>query len=144
MTAMLPQGQSVMRQRAEVVLASGLSAIVAAVASHATSATTKATSPLSLALIRSLVLATSPEAYAAACLALANGVDPDYSRIKAHVLIVGGEEDYLSNHDVISTIVDGVGERASAVKLAGVGHWHAVEKPIALARLLDEYFGEVA
>lgn len=128
-----------MLKRAETVTTAGLSAIVDAVVNSATSAATKANSPLSLALIRSLVLGTGIEGYAAACRALAGASEPDYSAIKAEVLVLGGAEDYLSSPELITGLVQAL-PRASQVSLPHVGHWHAVEAPAEVARQLDEFF----
>lgn len=142
MKAMAPAGQEVMLKRATTVLTSGLSSIVSAVASSATSSHTKSHSPLSLALIRALVLATPIEGYAAACRALAAGTNPDFAKIEAETLVVGGKEDYLSSPELISSLVEGEQriKKGKRVELDGVGHWHAVEQPKAIAELLDGFF----
>lgn len=139
MKAMAPAGQEVMLKRASTVLTSGLSSIVSAVASSATSSHTKTHSPLSLALIRALVLGTSIEGYAAACKALAGAANPDFKAIEAEVLVLGGAEDYLSSPELIGGLL---GELKSArkVQLEGVGHWHAVERPAEVAAELDGFF----
>ncbi|ORY74051.1 putative hydrolase [Leucosporidium creatinivorum] len=139
MKAMAPAGQEVMLKRASTVLSSGLSSIVSAVASSATSAHTKTHSPLSLALIRALVLGTSIEGYAAACKALAGASNPDFKAIEAEVLVVGGAEDYLSSPELIGGLV-GELRKARKVQLEGVGHWHAVERPAEVAAELDGFF----
>lgn len=139
MKAMAPAGQEVMLKRASTVLTSGLSSIVSAVASSATSSHTKTHSPLSLALIRALVLGTSIEGYAAACKALAGASNPDFKAIKAEVLVLGGAEDYLSSPELIGGLVDEL-TTARKVQLEGVGHWHAVERPAEVAAELDGFF----
>lgn len=138
MKAMAPAGQEVMLKRAETVTSSGLSSIVSVVAASATSAETKRSSPLSLALIRALVLGTKPEGYAAACRALASGTNPDFSAINAEVLVLGGAEDYLSSPELISGLAEAI-PKARTKELAGVGHWHAVEAPKEVAEQLDEF-----
>lgn len=139
---MAPAGQQVMLTRATTVETSGLSSIVSAVASAATSSQTKFNSPLSLALIRALVLSTPIKGYAAACRALAAGSNPDFGKVEAETLIVGGSEDYLSNPGLIGTLVEGEGamKKASKVELMGCGHWHAVEQPKAITELLEKFF----
>ena len=137
--AMAPAGAQAMLTRASTVRAHGLSSIVSAIANSATSSYTKLHSPLSLALIRALVLPTPIEGYARACEALASGVDPDWDKIQAEVLVVGGEEDYMSTPEVIAGIVAKV-KNGRSVELAKVGHWHAVEQPAALADLMDAFF----
>lgn len=85
-----PVGVAAMQLRATMVRATGLSSIVDAIVAGATSTYTKRTSPLTLALIRALVLPTQAEAYARAALALASAQDDiDFGRIEAEVLILG-------------------------------------------------------
>lgn len=129
-----------MAQRATMVRQSGLASIVDAIAASATSAATKRDSPLSLALIRALVLGTKAEAYAAACEALAAGVDPDYTRIDAtDVVVLGGAEDYLSNAELIRDLCESISNSWHA-ELSDVGHWHCVEDPQGVAEHLDRLF----
>lgn len=142
--AFSPANREVMLERANTAIHSGLSTIVNTIMHAATSTTTKRNSPLSLALIRALVLGTKPEAYAAACRAIAYAVDPDYASITARVLIVGGREDYLSSAAVIAGLCQdirrGGNNKVDSVEMADVGHWHAVEAPLKLAKLLNSYF----
>ncbi|KAK4051960.1 hypothetical protein OIO90_004490 [Microbotryomycetes sp. JL221] len=142
MKAMAAAGQQAMRDRATKVESEGLSAIVTAVVAAATSQHTKNTSPLALAIIRALVLSTEPNAYAAACRALADATDPDLRAIKAKTLIVAGAEDYLSNEMTVNALLNqdtGV-ERGESRKLDNVGHWHCVEAPSVVGSLLDEWY----
>jgi len=127
-----------MRGRASTVLSSGVSAIVGGVVSSATSKATQANAPLALALIRALVLGTQPDGYAAACRAIADASDPDYAKVEAGVLVIGGEEDYLSSPALIASLVGAIGPEASSVELKGVGHWVAVESPDKIAELMDK------
>ncbi|SCV70466.1 BQ2448_1860 [Microbotryum intermedium] len=153
MSALSDSTKSAMLQRAATVSSFGLSPIVSKIAESATSSRTKQNSPLTLSLIRALVLGTNPRAYAAACEALASAQDPDYAKIRADTLVIRGEEDYLSDGKVIDAIVGKInaqgstdGERkmaspASKVVLEGVGHWIAVEDPHQVAQELSKWFG---
>ena len=131
-----------MLDRASKVQTQGLSSIVSAVVSAATSQRTKSESPLSLALIRALVLSTKAEGYAAACQALASASNPDFGQVQVPTLVVAGAEDYLSNKDTVSALLDSSTglKRGQSVTLDNVGHWHSVEAPHDVARLLDEWF----
>ncbi|KAK4704627.1 hypothetical protein P7C70_g1585, partial [Phenoliferia sp. Uapishka_3] len=137
--ALPPAGVDAMLARAVTVRTSGLSSLASTIANSATSAHTKSTSPLSLALIRALVLPTPIEGYARACEALAAAKNPEWSNIKAEVLVVGGEEDYMCTREVVSFLVENI-EKARSVEMKNVGHWHAVEQPVELARIMDEFF----
>ncbi|SCZ87632.1 BZ3500_MvSof-1268-A1-R1_Chr2-2g05098 [Microbotryum saponariae] len=150
MSALPDSTQAVMRQRAATVSSSGLSSIVSKIAESATSSRTKKESPLTLSLIRALVLGTNPQAYAAACEALASAQDPDYTQIRSKMVVIGGSEDYLSDGKMIDAIVGKINAPrstessvglASKVVLEGVGHWIAIEDPKRVAQELNKCFG---
>lgn len=90
MRSLSPSLQTLMLKRAHTVLEHGMSSIVDQVVAAGLSERTRADSPLAVALVRALVLATKPEGYAAACRALAGASEPKYSRIEAETLVVAG------------------------------------------------------
>lgn len=100
---------------------------------------TKKTSPLSLALIRALVLGTPVEGYARACHTLANAPSPDYSQITAQTVIVHGEEDYMVAQSAVDLLKSKI-KHSSSVMLPLQGHWNAVENPQSIADLLVKFF----
>ncbi|GAA5939802.1 hypothetical protein JCM3775_001631 [Rhodotorula graminis] len=138
MRALSPSLQTLMLKRAHTVLEHGMSAVVDQVVAAGLSERTRADSPLAVAMVRALVLATKPEGYAAACRALAGASEPEYSRIKAETLVVAGEYDVLSDAATSDHLCDEI-PNARRVDLSGVGHWHAVEDPAGVARVLDEF-----
>ncbi|BGP49584.1 hypothetical protein JCM10450v2_005479 [Rhodotorula kratochvilovae] len=138
MRSLKPEVQTVMLKRAHTVLEHGLSAVVGQVVASALSDHTKATSPLAGALVRTLVLGTKPEGYAAACRALAAAQDPDYGAVRAETLVVAGEHDYLSDGATTEHLVSAI-SGAKRVQLDGIGHWHAVEDPLGLRSTLEAF-----
>ncbi|GAA5873973.1 hypothetical protein JCM16303_002648 [Sporobolomyces ruberrimus] len=139
MQALGPATQEVMMNRSESVLKSGLSALVPQIVNSALSQHTKATSPLCAALVRALVLPTKPDAYAGACQALARARDPDYGAIEAKTLIISGEDDYMSPKATTDFFAENIKDVGIAV-IKDVGHWHAVEAPLKLRRIFEEFF----
>jgi 3-oxoadipate enol-lactonase len=135
----MPATQITMLQRASLVNKQGVSAIVETVIDSGVSEHTKSTSPLSVALVRALVLGTTPGGYASSAHALAGASDPDYSQIKAKTLIVAGEEDYLSNERTSEFLRSSI-EGSEVKTIAECGHWHAVENPLKLREFLEEFF----
>jgi 3-oxoadipate enol-lactonase len=107
--------------------------------SGATSAHTKLHSPLSLSLIRALVLGTSIEGYARAALALASAEGREWSAVQAETLIVGGEEDYMCTKELCERLVGEI-EGSRTVEMKGVGHWMAVEAPKRTADIMRDFF----
>ncbi|GAA6050643.1 hypothetical protein JCM3770_000869 [Rhodotorula araucariae] len=138
MRSLTPEVQTAMLKRAHTVLEHGLSAVVNQVVSSALSDRTKATVPLARALVRTLVLGTKPEGYAAACRALAAAQDPDYGAIRAKTLVVAGEFDYLSNGETTGRLVGDIAG-AERVQMEGIGHWHAVEDAVGLRDALEGF-----
>lgn len=128
-----------MQDRAYLARSSGLTSIANLVHTSAISPTTRATSPLACGLLRSLVLGTSREGYARACEALAGAKNPDWSKIKAEVLVVGGATDYLSTKEVIKEFCELIGNCRS-VELSEVGHWLAIESPEKVAELVVGFY----
>ncbi|GAA6021677.1 hypothetical protein JCM10207_008110 [Rhodosporidiobolus poonsookiae] len=141
MRALAPAIQTTMLQRASTVIAKGMSSVVQQVVSAALSDHTKQHSPLSAALVRTLVLTTPPGGYASACHALAGATDPDYSRIKLSggVLVVSGEYDYMSNQETTEFLEQKIPD-AKKVVMKDVGHWHAVEQPLEVRKIFEEWF----
>ena len=110
-------------------------ALVDAVPTHALAKKTLAERRLVYHYVRTLVSASQPDAYAAACLAIAHAKDPDYSAIRVPTLIIGGAEDPLSSPAVIDSLVEAISQ-SRKVMLPDVGHWHCLEDPEAVARAI--------
>ncbi|BGO89865.1 hypothetical protein NBRC10512_005635 [Rhodotorula toruloides] len=130
---MAPGGVDALTKRAETVRSGGMSAIVDAVSTAGCSTKTNSSRPLSKAAVRASLLASQPEGYAQACLALAHADDPDYSAITAPTLIVAGSEDKTSPQATID-FLSGAITGAKVAKIEDVGHWHQVEDVDAVAR----------
>ncbi|BGP30349.1 hypothetical protein JCM10296v2_002103 [Rhodotorula toruloides] len=130
---MAPGGVDALTKRAETVRSGGMSAIVDAVSTAGCSAKTNSSRPLSKAAVRASLLASQPEGYAQACLALAHADDPDYSAITAPTLIVAGSEDKTSPQSTID-FLSGAIPGAKVTKIEDIGHWHQVEDVDAVAR----------
>lgn len=139
MRAPMPATQITMLQRASLVNKQGTSAVVETVITSGLSDHSKATNPLSVALVRALVLGTTPGGYASAAHALAGASDPDYSLIKAKTLIVAGEEDLLSNERTTEFLRSSI-EGSEVKTIADCGHWPGVENPLKLREHLEEFF----
>ncbi|GAA5895275.1 alpha/beta fold hydrolase [Sporobolomyces salmoneus] len=131
--------KEIMRKRSEAVLESGMSPLVPQIVASALSTHTKETSPLSAALVRALVLPTNSQAYSAACQALAGAEDPDYSKIQAKTLVVSGAEDYMSPKATTDFFAENIKD-VEVVVMKDVGHWHAVEQPIELRKIFEDFF----
>jgi pimeloyl-ACP methyl ester carboxylesterase len=115
-----------------------MSAVADTIIAAALSEKSKTTRPLSVASVRELLLGQDPDGYASACEALAAAVEPDFASINAPVLLITGDEDKVSpvatNDDLLS-----IYPHAQLQVLEGVGHWHSLEDPDTVSRLLTEF-----
>lgn len=133
------EGKATFRLRASTIREKGMSAIVDAVAHGATSSHTKITSPLTLSLIRSLILGTLVEGYARACGALAGGKSPVWGNIEAETLLLYGSEDYLFSEETVEEYKKNI-RKLKVVRMEKIGHWNAVEDPAGVAKELVAFF----
>ena len=125
-----------MKQRAATIKENGLIAIVDAVCQGALSNYTKLNSPLSTALVRSLILGTSVDGYAGCAIALAEAVEPKLELITAKTLILYGTEDYLINTLGVEGLCRDI-QGAQAKELKNQGHWNCIEDPRMLAEEIE-------
>jgi pimeloyl-ACP methyl ester carboxylesterase len=56
------------------------------------------------------------------------------------VLVVGGDEDYMTDKSALEQWIDEIGKNGNArcMVLVNVGHWGAIEEPEGVASALDE------
>ena len=131
-----------MKKRASLALSghSGMSQIANTVSSSAVSKATAANSPVATSLIRHLILTTNPEAYAAACLALAGAPKIDGQNLPCELGIIGGNEDYLAGKEAVEKWAAEISEgRGRAIVLEDVGHWGAIESPDKVGAALKTF-----
>ncbi|KII91227.1 hypothetical protein PLICRDRAFT_104587, partial [Plicaturopsis crispa FD-325 SS-3] len=129
-----------MRDRATKFLpVASRSELASAISTSAVSKCTVQNSPTTVSFIRHLVLSTNPEAYTAACRALADLTGFKAGEVACDVLVVGGAEDYLAGKDAVEGWAAEIkGGRGRSVVLNDVGHWGAIESP---SRVADELEG---
>lgn len=128
-----------MRGRAETAQKeNGMFQLADAVPTAAFSTKSKSDARLAYAFVRTLVSTTKPKGYAAACLAIAEATDPDYTAIRCPTLVLHGEEDPLSN-DKANEKFKGAIKDCRVVTLKEVGHWHAVEAPKQTADAIADF-----
>jgi len=103
-------------------------------------ATGSGASALSKSFIRELILNQDPKGYAALCQAIANAPSIDYSAINKPFLLIAGEEDKSASLDGCQYILDNVQGREKRMEvLAAVGHWHCVEAPEEIGRVVKDF-----
>lgn len=134
-------GQNGSIARAALVRASGMAAVVDAVAEAATSAKSKSANPLAIAAVRMSLLGQDPEGYAKGCTALA-GVSQalPVGQIKSPTLIITGDEDKISSPRVCETYAAEI-KGAKLCVLPQVGHWHNFEDIEGVATAVGSFVG---
>lgn len=127
-----------LRQRARKVRDDGMASVADAILTAATSADTRENQPVTVALVRELLMRQDAEGYAATCEALASAEPADLSRLRCRALLVTGDEDAVAPPS---------GARAMAERLEGArveilprcGHWTTLERAADSNRLLREF-----
>lgn len=105
----------------------GLGGIANTVAASAVSKTCATSDFAATALIRLLIASTKPEAYSAACRALASAPVVDGGLKSVQVHFIGGEENYLATPQTVTAWAEEAG--GTHTILSNVGHWGAIEAP---------------
>jgi len=117
----------------------GMQEIANALVNAATSPETRATRPVTVALVREFLMRQPPEGYARTCEALAEATAIDASRITCPTLLVGGDADAVAPAQEVQRI--GRAINGSEVEiLRGCGHWTTIEKPDECRYLLRRFY----
>ncbi len=132
-----------MRDRAAAVQTiEGKSGVAQTVSTAGVSEATRQNNPTAVAFIRHLVMHTQPEAYSAACEALAgSGSGWEPSKITCPVHILCGEADYMAGPPVVEGWAKELKQGTSSV-MPGIGHWGGIEAPHQVAEALVAFVAE--
>ncbi|KAF7712577.1 3-oxoadipate enol-lactonase 1 [Penicillium ucsense] len=101
--------------------------------------------PLQRAFIRELLLGQDAKGYIALCGAISSARVPEYSAVHAPFLLIAGEEDKSAAMEGCRHILAHVGSQSKRMEvLSGVGHWHCIEAPEEVGRLIGSFAGELS
>lgn len=92
--------------------------------------------------IAALIASSSPAGYIANCRVIANAAKtvPNYAFVRAPALILVGADDKTAPYaGCVEVPATSLGGGAEVVTLQGVGHWHAVEAPVAVASAIAKF-----
>jgi 3-oxoadipate enol-lactonase len=132
-----------LRARAEQVRRDGnggMQAVADGLVGAATAADTRARRPVTVALVRELLMRQCPDGYARTCEALAAAEPADVSRIACPTLLVTGDEDAIAPAQSVRHL--GARIAGSRVEvLPRCGHWTTIEKPEECTDLLRRFYG---
>jgi len=130
-------------KRAAAVRAGGMRACAETVATNGTSQRTKTTNISAYAAVKAILMSQDPEGYAKACTALgrASDLDIDVLKLTMPVLVVVGDEDKVSPVPACQSLCERL-PNAKLEVVSSVGHWSAIEDPVAVGNALDAFLKE--
>jgi 3-oxoadipate enol-lactonase len=117
----------------------GMQEIANTLVNAATSSETRATRPVTVALVREFVMRQPPEGYARTCEALADAHAVDASRITCPTLLVTGDADTVAPVQEVQRIGRAIVD-CQVETLRGCGHWTTIEKPDECRFLLQRFY----
>ncbi|OAP64400.1 hypothetical protein AYL99_00372 [Fonsecaea erecta] len=130
---------NVFKQRIPTVQSQGMESMANTIPNGATGPGTTA---LQKALIREMLLSQSPEGYCANCRAIELATPPEYAKVKCPMLIIAGDQDKsapLAGCEMIFNELGTAPEKKRLQVLKGIGHWHCVEAPDEVGRLVRQF-----
>lgn len=127
-----------LKQRAARARAEGMTGVADAVAQASLSAHSRASQPVTVTLVRELLMAQDPECYARSCEALAEAQPADLGVIQCPVLLVTGDEDAIAPPQVARDMAARLA-KARVEVLSRCGHWTPLERIPECARLLGDF-----
>ena len=117
----------------------GMQEIANTLVNAATSPETRATRPVTVALVREFLMRQPPDGYARTCEALADAVAADAARITCPTLLATGDADGVAPAQEVQRIGRLIAGCQVEV-LRGCGHWTTIEKPGECRDLLRRFY----
>ncbi len=137
-----PDGaRSAIRARAEKARSegvAGMAAIADAIVNGATSADTRRSRPLAVAMVRESLMRQDPEGYARSCEALADAQAVAVNEITAATLLITGEDDTVAPPQSVRAMQERL-RGSRLVVYPRCGHWTTFERPDECTRDLREF-----
>jgi pimeloyl-ACP methyl ester carboxylesterase len=130
--------RAAVRERVAKVRAEGIPSIAAGIVKGGLSPHTFSSKPEVVGFVRELLLRQSTEGYAACCEAMASSNAAEISKIDCPVMVIAGDDDAISPPANGSGFA---GELAHGTfrSIEKCGHWHPIEQPAALNKILGEF-----
>ncbi len=135
--------RAAMRERARQVASGGIGPMINTLMQAGPSAHTRANAPLTMGLLREMLLAQDPQAYAWTCEAMAAASRPQLQAWDGPLLLVAGADDKASPPEISQALA---AERPGTriVVLPECGHWMPIERPAEVARELRAFLAAAA
>jgi len=104
-----------------------------------TSPETRASRPVTVALVREFLMRQTPDGYARTCEALADATAVDPAQVNCPTLLVTGDADSIAPAQDVQRIGRAIAGSQVEV-LRGCGHWSTIEKPDECRDLLRRFY----
>jgi 3-oxoadipate enol-lactonase len=118
--------------------AAAMQEIADAIVQGATSASTRDSLPVAVALVRESLMRQDAQGYARSCEALAAAQSAELEAIAQPVLLVTGDEDGVAPPANVRAMAERL-PRARVVILPRCGHWTTFERPAECAQQLEAF-----
>ncbi len=125
--------------RAARARAEGMAPIAEAIVQAALSADTRAGQPVTVALVREMLMRQDAEGYARTCEALAGATAADIARIACPTLLLTGDEDAVAPPTEVRAMAGRIAG-ARAVVFNRCGHWSSFERAAEVTAALREFY----
>jgi pimeloyl-ACP methyl ester carboxylesterase len=128
-----------LRERAQLARSDGMAPIAEQIVRVATSSDTKASQPVTVALVREMLMRQDAEGYAKSCEALAAAEPADASLIRCPTVLVTGDEDVVAPPQAVRQM----GERIAGARvqiLSRCGHWTTFERAREVNGVLRDFY----
>ncbi len=130
-----------LRDRARLARTGAMQEIADAVCKGGLAQTTRSVQPVTVALVREMIMRQHPAGYASLCEALADATAADVSLLASQILLITGDEDTVAPPAATAEFAAALPAARSQV-LSACGHWATFERPadvaLALGALLDD------
>jgi pimeloyl-ACP methyl ester carboxylesterase len=128
-----------LKDRAGKARTEGMAPIADAIVQAATSADTKSNQPVTVALVREMLMRQDAEGYARTCEALAEAGAADVGRIGCPTVLLTGDEDAVAPPTEVRALAGRIaGARASVFNRCG--HWATFERAAEVNAVLKEFY----
>jgi pimeloyl-ACP methyl ester carboxylesterase len=128
-----------LRDRAKLARSDGMAPVAEAIVRAATSSDTKSTQPVTVALVREMLMRQDPEGYAKSCEALAAAEPADAARIRCPTVLVTGDEDVVAPPQAVRQMAERIAGARTQI-LPRCGHWTTFERAREVNAVLREFY----
>jgi pimeloyl-ACP methyl ester carboxylesterase len=111
--------------------------IADAIVAGATSASTRESLPVAVAMVRESLMRQDPQGYSKSCEALVQAQSADLESMSIPVLLVTGDEDTVAPPSSVREMARRL-SNARVMILNRCGHWTTFERPLECAKQLEE------